>query len=317
MTDPTIDILLPTYNGERFIKEQMESVLSQTHRNWRMLIRDDGSSDGTRDILGQYARDYPEKFILVGEGQNRLGACQSFATLLNYSSADYVLFCDQDDVWFPDKIEVTLNRMLQLEQVHQKPILVHTDIKVVDENLKVLSDSFWRYQKVNPDRKGLSHLLIQNNVTGCAMMVNRRLKEICAPIPQEAIMYDWWIALAASAFGLIEYLKKPTMLYRQHAESDTGAKRYRVGYFLSRINRISESHMSIHRTIRQGRAFAETFKAKLSQEQLEVILSFSRLFRVGRLRRLRLLIKHDLRKYGALRDMGFLLLMLMSGGEDG
>ncbi len=317
MKNPVVDILLPTYNGERFVRAQIESILSQTYQNWRLLIRDDGSSDGTMDILRSYLGGYPDRMTLVEDGRDHLGACQSFAALLSHSTSDYVAFCDQDDVWFPEKMELTLNRMIRLEQAYDKPVLVHTDIKVVDKNLCLLSDSFWKYQRVNPGRKNLNHVLIQNNVTGCAMMINRKLKDISLPIPQEAIMYDWWIALAASAFGVFDYIDTPTMLYRQHSRSDTGAKKYTPWYFLSRMNRIEEGRKSIGRTLRQGRTFLERFQDRLNNSQLEIVRNFSQLFQVNRLSRLRLLFKHDLGKYGTLRNMGFVMVVWLHRGEDG
>jgi len=311
MQDNTIDILLPTYNGEKFIKEQIESVLNQSYENWRLLVRDDGSSDSTVEIVKNYTAQYPQKIVLIEDDKDHLGACQSFAQLLNHSTSDYIMFCDQDDIWLPDKIELTLNKMLELEKTYDQPILVHTDVKVVDENLNILRDSFWRYQRVNPDLKSLNHLLIQNNVTGCAMMINKRLKEISLPIPTEAIMYDWWIGLVASTFGVIEYIKKPTVLYRQHIQCDTGAKKYTAWFFLSKINELNESQKSIRKTVRQGKAFKERFKDKLSEEQLGIVGDFTNLLNVNRFKRLRLLAKQNIRKYGALRNMGFLILMLL------
>lgn len=316
MKDPTIDILLPSYNGEKFIKDQIESILNQTYQNWRLLVRDDVSSDSTVEIVKNYTVKYPQKIILIDDEENHLGACQSFAKLLDYSTSDYIMFCDQDDIWLPDKIEVTLNRMLELEKIYNKPILVHTDIKVVDENLNVLSDSFWKYQKVNPTLRGLNNLLIQNNVTGCTLMVNKRLKKISVPIPKEAIMYDWWIALVASAFGVIEHIKGPTILYRQHGRSDTGAKHYTVWFFLSSLNRLSETQKSIKRIARQGKAFLEEFGDKLSKEQLEIVCNFSNLLEVNRFKRLYLIVKHNLRKHGTIRNIGFFIIALLYRSKD-
>jgi glycosyltransferase involved in cell wall biosynthesis len=311
MEDPTIDILLPTYNGEKFIKEQIESVLNQSYENWRLLVRDDGSSDNTIEMVRDYATKYPQKIIFIEDDKSHLGACLSFAQLLNHSTSDYIMFCDQDDIWQTDKIEITLKKMLELEKTYDHPILVHTDVKVVDENLNILRDSFWRYQRVNPDLKSLNHLLIQNNVTGCAMMINQRLKEISLPIPTEAIMYDWWIGLVASTFGVIEYIKKPTAHYRQHTQCDTGAKKYTTWFFLSKINRLNEPLESIRKAVRQGKAFKERFKDQLSEEQLGIVGDFTNLLQVNRFKRLRLLAIHNIRKYGTLRNIGFFILMLL------
>jgi glycosyltransferase involved in cell wall biosynthesis len=316
MENPTLDILLPTYNGERFIRELMDSLLGQTYTNWKLLIRDDGSSDGTLNIVRSYLEKYSHKMIFIQDGQNHVGACQSYAALLMHSQSDYIAFCDQDDVWFPNKIELTLSRMLELDRLHNMPVLVHTDLKVVDGNLRILSDSLWKYQRINPNRKNLNHLLIQNNVTGCATMINRKLKDISIPVPKEAIMYDWWIALVASAFGKIEYIDTPTLFYRQHAGSDTGAKNYSTWFFLSRINRIKETRKSIRKTLIQSRAFLSRFKDVLTPDQHEVTKDFSKLLQMGRFKRLGLILKHNIRKFGILRNLGFYIVALLQGGGD-
>ncbi len=316
MNDPTIDILLPTYNGEKFIKGQIDSLLNQTYQNWRLSVRDDGSSDNTIEIVIAYAIKYPQKIIFIEDDKSHLGACQSFARLLNYSTSNYIMFCDQDDIWLPDKIEITLNKMLEQELINSKPILVHTDVKVVDKNLNVLQDSFWKYQKVNPDLKSLNHLLIQNNVTGCALMINRKLKELSGPVPPEAIMYDWWIGLVASAFGEIEYIGKSTLLYRQHEKSDTGAKKYTIWYFLSMIAKLDQPQELIRKIVRQAGAFKDRFKERLSPEQSEIVNSFSSILQVNGFKRLGRLKKYDLKKYGMLRNVGFYILMWLYKEKD-
>jgi len=111
-----IDILLSTYNGEQYLRNQIESIINQTYKNWRLLIRDDGSQDKTIEILEYYLRKHKDKIVLIEDGQKHLGASKSFFRLLGYSDAKYIMFCDQDDVWLPYKIEKTYNKMKELEK---------------------------------------------------------------------------------------------------------------------------------------------------------------------------------------------------------
>lgn len=134
---PAVDILLATWNGERYLAEQIDSILAQSYSNWRLLIRDDGSSDGTRDIIGRYVSENPERLELIEGGAPGLGACGNFAYLMAHATSDYVMFCDQDDVWLPHKAERLLEEMQRLEEQHgtDQPLLVHSDLKVVGPDL--------------------------------------------------------------------------------------------------------------------------------------------------------------------------------------
>ena len=133
-----VDILLATYNGARFVERQIESVLEHVQPGWRILVRDDGSADGTVAVVQRIAACRPDCITLIADGGQRLGAGGNFARLLKYADADYVMFCDQDDVWLPSRIQKPLARMKTLEDGlgPDTPILVHTDLAVVDEDLR-------------------------------------------------------------------------------------------------------------------------------------------------------------------------------------
>lgn len=222
------DILLSTYNGEQYLAELLESIAGQTCPDWRLLVRDDGSTDRTVDIIKSFGDRLPGKVQLIREPDGNIGTVRSFSALLARSDADYIMFADQDDVWLPDKVAVTLERMQKLEQKHgsDTACLVHTDLTVVDENLAVIADSFWTYQRVNPGNgRILSRMLVANTATGCAAMINKRLKDLALPVPPEAVMHDWWLALVAAALGRVDYLPQPTILYRQHPANTLGAKK--------------------------------------------------------------------------------------------
>jgi len=245
MKEPLIGILMATYNGERFIREQINSILNQTYENWKLIIHDDGSTDSTVNIVKEYVKKYPEKIILIEDGIRCGGAKENFAHLINIAKAkfnfDYIMFSDQDDVWLPNKIEITLQKMIEVEtQYKNTPIIVHTDLTVVDANLNIIAKSFWEYQTMNPWNNTIACLLLENTVTGCTMMINKNLFEKIIIFPKEAICHDSWIALVCSAIGgVIARIKAPTVLYRQHGKNVTGARRYNL--FISLRNFIFDT----------------------------------------------------------------------------
>ena len=177
--DKKVYILMATYNGEKYLKEQIDSILNQTYKNWRLIIHDDNSTDNTLNLIKEYVEKYPEKIILIDDDISTGGAKENFAYLLNKidDNFDYIMFSDQDDVWFENKIELTLNKMIETERKYsKKPILVHTDLKVVDENLNVIAESMIRYQKIDiNNQKYIKFLALENVVTGCTVMINKYL----------------------------------------------------------------------------------------------------------------------------------------------
>lgn len=221
-----IDILLATYNGAAYLEAQLDSLIAQTHQSWRVIARDDGSSDATVSVLEAYAQAFPERFIIL-QDSGRVGAKASFSRLIEASSAPYVAFCDQDDVWLPEKLDVLLEAVLSEESRcgSAMPILAHSDLEVVDQDLEVISPSLWTYQAIDPSRDSLPHLLVQNVVTGCALLCNRALLMSALPIPDSAFMHDYWLSLIASATGRIVPVRRSLIKYRQHGRNTLGAKK--------------------------------------------------------------------------------------------
>jgi len=236
MNEPLVDILMSVYNGEKFLVDQLESLLGQTHKNWRLVVRDDNSTDASVRVLGEYRNRYPEKIVFVSDQRGQLGACQGFAQVVQHSSADYMMFCDQDDVWLPTKVESSLAELLRLERLNPgMPIAVYTDLIVVDEELKVLAESFWRYQQVIPQDNSLRALILDNVATGCTMIMNRQLKELAAPVPSAAVIHDWWFTLVCSVYGKVSFLSDRTVLYRQHGKNEVGAQDSRLSIRFRRL----------------------------------------------------------------------------------
>jgi glycosyltransferase involved in cell wall biosynthesis len=223
-----IDILLSTYNGASYIEDQLNSIIEQTDNDWTLLIRDDNSKDNTVSILRSYVDKYPEKIKLVSDNKTEnIGPIRSFEFLLNQSQADYIMFCDQDDIWLPEKISLTKQEMLRMESINKDiPLLVYTDLIVVNENRKVLFDSFWSYAGLYPQlaSKNIYYLAIRNCVTGCTTMINKKAKEISLPFVYPLEMHDAWVAINTMKYGKISYIKNQTIEYRQHGSNVCGAQ---------------------------------------------------------------------------------------------
>jgi glycosyltransferase involved in cell wall biosynthesis len=223
-----IYILLATYNGARFLPRLLDSVRAQSAVEWRLLVRDDDSSDETPRIV-ERAAAADSRILILRDGRLRQGAARNFGILMEAGlarGADYLCFADQDDVWLPNKLQLQLQAIQEMEARlgGEHPCLAHTDLRVVDERLRVLRDSFVRSMAIDVRDEGLlPRLLLYNRATGCATMINRSLAWIAAPIPEEAVLHDWWLALVAASCGGIRFLDVPTVLYRQHRENQVGA----------------------------------------------------------------------------------------------
>ncbi|MDW7798182.1 glycosyltransferase family 2 protein [Streptococcus canis] len=215
-----INILLSTYNGERFLAEQIQSIQKQTIKDWTLLIRDDGSTDRTPDIIREFVK-HDQRIQWINENQiENLGVIKNFYTLLKYQKADVYFFSDQDDIWLDNKLEVTLLEAQKYDMA--APLLVYTDLKVVTQQLDICHDSMIRTQSDHANTSLLQELT-ENTVTGGTMMITHALAEewvTCEGI----LMHDWYLALLAAARGKLVYLDLPTELYRQHDANVLGAR---------------------------------------------------------------------------------------------
>ena len=304
-----ISILLSTYNGAKHLKEQLDSLYAQTYSNIEIAARDDGSSDNTIEIL----KSYDVKLLMAKEN---LGAKGSFAELLSYavtnSESDYFMFCDQDDIWKNNKVEKTFAKMQEMEEEFDNiPLLVHTDLEVVDEHLHTISPSMWAYEYINPSKNSLNHLLVHNTITGCAMMINRKLAELSLPISSNSIMHDWWIGLVASSFGKIGYIDETTIKYRQHGLNDTGAKKYSYLSIMQKVyNLLFGNELDIRllrKNIKQSKAFLEIYNAILNDEVKLMLENFSNIESKSFIEKRKIIVKYKLFKYGIIRNIGLLL----------
>jgi glycosyltransferase involved in cell wall biosynthesis len=227
-----VEVLLATYNGERFLRAQIDSILRQDYGRICILASDDGSTDGTVAILEDYAAQHAERFAVMTNQTATGHPKRNFLRLLKASTAPYVCFADQDDVWTEDKVRISMEAMRELEAKsgESTPALIFTDLRVVDESLRILVASHWKKNRVRPQRAAnLARLICQNIANGCTELMNRPLVEMALRMPEEAEMHDHWVALLAAAFGVSRGLPVQTVLYRQHSSNVLGADRGRTG----------------------------------------------------------------------------------------
>lgn len=265
-----VQILLATYNGALFLPDQLRSIEEQTYGNIELIARDDCSEDNSKELLIK-----AKAKILPSE--KRAGCVENFSRLLTSSTAPYLFFADQDDVWKSNKVSLCIEKMIEEEMRHPSntPLLLHTDLEVVDASLHTIAPSFWAYSGIDPIRaSSFSRLLVQNTVTGCAMMINRPLADLVGGIPRHAKMHDWWIALVAAAFGKIVSVPIPTLLYRQHASNSLGAKKSGLKGLAEQLKdkRMWEKLATgIEQRKKQAEAFFSLYETKLDDHKKKAL----------------------------------------------
>lgn len=308
----TVQILLASYNGEKFLHEQLDSLLGQSFQDFEILVRDDGSTDGTLDVLKEYQERFPEKIRLLSS-TGRLGVVGNFSALLEAAAADYLLFSDQDDIWLKDKVKLTYEALIKGEAAYGKstPLLVHTDLTVVDSNKNIISPSFWQFSTLDPVKgQALNRLLVQNVVTGCATGINRALALKSAPIPPEAIMHDWWLALVAALTGHVLPLHESTILYRQHANNTLGVKPPSLKRKLIKAFRFlfipSAFLPEIERLERQAKSLFERYRESCSKEAHKVLSNYIKSPQMSKLKRKWTFLKYRYFRSGFARNAAYL-----------
>ena len=315
-------IVLASFEAGALIDPQIESIYTQTHKRWRLLIRDDASTDDTAQRIAAWAKR-DARITVVADGRGQLGAVANFSLLLRTAleqGAAWIAAADHDDVWMPTKLERQRARLNALGLRSDHPVLLHTDLEVVGPDLTPIQPSLMQFQGLRHEEGWpLPTLLIQNFVTGCTCLASRALLELALPIPDEAVMHDWWLALCAASAGTIGFVPEATVRYRQHAASQIGAKEYRRSLtgLLARLLRFSgQSHEALLATVAQVRAL----QTRLAQQpddaaQLRALSLVSRYLALfeptaGRLARLRGLRRLGVHRQDRIRDATFKLKLL-------
>ena len=301
--------MLAVFNGEKYLAEQIDSILNQTISDIKIVIRDDGSSDSSPEIIKEYAEKFADRITLLS-GKPTGGAKTNFSEMLKAVDDDYIMFSDQDDVWFPTKAQITLDKMLKVENCErEKPVLVHTDLKVTDKELKVIAESFFAFQKIYPDNLSINRLLVQNYVTGCTIMINRALKNRALPMPTGAVMHDWWLALTAAVFGKTGTVFEPTLYYRQHGGNEIGAKAGGgVGFIARKLKTFGTTRENVDATYRQAKLLLEIYGDIMPDDKKKIIKAYTDMASAPRIKKICMINEYNFKKCTRLRVLGQYLL---------
>lgn len=240
---------MATYNGEKFIAEQIDSILDQTYQNWKLIIHDDGSKDETVALIKQYQKQFPDKIVLIEDGIVFRDAYKNFFHLLKIidNDFDYLMFSDQDDIWFQSKMQDSLEVVLLEEKYNDFniPVAVFSDAVVVNETLDRLSPSRIDYVKMNPQiATSARWLAVQSMTTGCTLLLNKSAFLELFPLPSFSIAHDAWVGVVVFRKGKILFLDETTMLHRRHKNNASSANKASFGRLLLKVNlsRIKEHY---------------------------------------------------------------------------
>ncbi len=316
----SISIALCTYNGQQFLPAQFKSIIGQTIVPSEIVVCDDASTDSTVSLVNSFLKNTYFQGNII-ENENSLGVIANYSQALSLCQGEYVALCDQDDIWQPDRISRCLQHMIEAEKFFgtNTPLLVHSDLQVIDSEGHVLAPSFVKFRKLQPRQNDpLKILLVQNFVTGCTVLVNRSLLKAALPIPEYAVMHDWWLALVAAAAGKIIYEPKPLVIYRKHGKNVIGAKGYFTSDNVKRLGSTANLEAEIAGTIDQALVLRErlnelpidTSQLSYLDEYLEAVLQGGtgaavRVYRKG------------IKKCGLFRSLVFYLLLMKGSYKRG
>ena len=302
MSKAQVSILLSVHGDSIFLKDFLDSLANQSFRDFVLVCRFDGLPS---PAILSLVSGFPSAVVLPD--QTHYNVIVSYQRLLDVAvemDTTYFMFADQDDIWHPDKIARSVQAIKDVEsgKPAETPVLVHSDLRVVDEHLKQIAPSMVQYQSLNPGLVSLADLMIQNNVTGCTTIFNRALAAL-ARIPEEAICHDWYLALTAAAFGTIVFLPEPLIDYRQHKDNVFGAvpRNGLLRLFFQR----QHLHERVRLTQRQAGAFLKYFRANLSPDQTRILEDWSRcLAESSYFKRLGTVWRNGFKKNDGLRTLG-------------
>lgn len=261
-----ISVALCTYNGAKYIRKQLNSILNQTLVPNEIIIVDDSSKDETREILKEISLENPSIKLFFNE--SNLGSNLSFRKAISNANNELIALCDQDDIWLSNKLEVQVSKIKELNTSIEKPLVSFHDLKLMNDDEEIINESFWHLHKFNPRNFSYEDLFLFNIVTGCTCLINQRMKkELLKSDMRNIIMHDYLIALIAYGFGEVIFHEEQLMLYRSHNTSVTTKVKIsiedRIKSFLKRVN----TREYLLPNILQIEVFINLYKDKLQENK--------------------------------------------------
>lgn len=296
-----IDILMATYNGSAYIISQIRSLQCQTFTDWTLLVHDDGSTDNTLDLVRQFAAT-DRRIRIVDDGVRFHDCALNFMHLLSFSDAPFCIFCDQDDIWLENKLQVMLDTIASKDNT--RPQAVYSNSFVYNPDLPDISGEA---SLCKPSQ--LKDVLFMNaGIQGCALMFNAALRDICRKVPSVVAMHDHVLTLGAVVFGTLTYVDRRLMLYRRHSSTVTGptAKRLsdRISPFFDSTKTVLEA-----KHYRAIRSFTECYADLITPEKKRVFDDFFRFERQSRLARAMHVFTKNYRLYGSRSILAFKMIV--------
>ena len=298
-----VTVILSTFNGSAFLQEQLNSLYAQTHPNIKILARDDGSTDTTRHILERAQAD--GRITVLADHEN-LGAAASFFRLLQAAAtgADYVAFCDQDDVWLPEKISRAIAALATIR--NGRAAAYYSRLDIVDATLTPIRST------ALPVKIGFGNALVENICVGCTMVLNRHAIDlVCENLPANVLIHDWWCYLVLSCFGEIVFDRDAHIKYRQHGENVFGAAAGRMDRLTRNVRRFATGGNGRDWQSEQAKEFLLTFGDRIPVDQLRVLRLFVEA-KSAFWRRVGLALSNDIWRQRRVDDLLWRLLILMN-----
>lgn len=309
-----IYIIMCTYNGERYIQEQLQSIEQNLAQDWKIIVSDDQSTDKTINILKNFEKKNPGKMIL-NINKAKKGAIHNFLSSIytigvEMDDNDFIMLCDQDDVWNADKISKTMHNMREQTVLYGNtiPLLVCTDVSVVDSQMNLIYESFRKMNHYDVSHLDFAHLMMENKVQGCTVMINKSMALMLDRLPHTAMMHDGWLAFIAAAFGRIKYIDQPTMKYRQHNTNVQGSIAFGED-IKNKLSNLGGQRQIVMNTAAQVREFIEIYGDRLSDTRKREAEAFATLPQQNFVMRRYNIIKYHMWKSGLLRNIGLMILI--------
>jgi glycosyltransferase involved in cell wall biosynthesis len=307
----TCDVILAVFNGQTYLPEMLDSLLSQTTRDFNVLVRDDGSRDKSLEIIASYKPRFDGRLSVI-TGEPSGSATANFGILMRETKADYALLADQDDVWKPEKVELTLRSLKEAEAKYGRstPIYFATDIAVVNKDLELISASYWKWKRLRPSMmSNLSQSLICVPIQGMASGLNRALLDLANPVAEKAISHDWWAQLIAAAMGKVICDPTVTALYRVHGGNASIPKKVSVISYAKLGLDASFLRRGLGRRIEQANALADALAGRMPPDKLKIIRRFTKLQSQGYLQRRWTLVSGNYLYHDLVRSAATFALM--------
>jgi glycosyltransferase involved in cell wall biosynthesis len=306
---PQVDIAMPAYNCAPWLDGFMASLLAQDFTDWRLIARDDASTDNTACQLAQWRRQLGERMtILPDSGARNLGLIGNYNAVLTASTAPWVMSADPDDIWLPGKIARSVQALRAAEEASGAgvPLAICTDAAVVDGSRHLIAPSFWRWSRMNPRlMRVLARTAMESVALGSTMMVNRALLNRALPIATGAAYQDWWLALVAVAFGRLVALPETTILYRRHEVNATAGpySRKLSGSPRRRLQKLLDQAAA------QARSFVVRYRDCLKRPDVAALEALGKLPSLGLVERRLAVLRHGLWFASPLKNAGLLALL--------